>query len=601
MTASSATHGGTVCPACSVRNPSGATSCRGCQRYLATIPAPRPIVKTTPPVPTKAPVTTNVPAARPEDGTTRYLCAAAQRYQWFSDPVIAEFLVEQVRAVPPSPGLDSAAVLREAVAARSRRRVRDVVLLTLLAALTLLNPVAVVLWLFVASVVGKPRSAAGAVRRRMVAIVSPVAALLLVVALPIVKAATGVGLPPGDQTWWPSALLGLLLLVVLAADEFTVHHLVRKRFRAGEFTPDHHDASLAWERRMRGMGHRTFQAQLDRIAAADEYSPQATNKADVIVHRGPSPFIGAGLALETQTIALSLEPADDPSKPHGPDDINVTDLHAHVAMALKSLSSASSLVPGLRLEGILHREQVLIPADRLMDNINTSLGSAALKGVDQPPARHVALKAARYLAERPLEWARYYSCYRVESWNRDLATSCYFYAGTDQQMLYLELTHCILPPVMERFQEIDYIVDVGTGPISTTASALLLLPATVGRRLRSLARRLAPRKRRTRGVVADRYGASLSLREHVAGDGKPPLHFLNTDATRYVKIVDTALFRAIGNYLQQCGYDVVEFQKAVTATISQNSVNIAGGTFTNSNIAAGNSNANATGAGAPGN
>ena len=91
MTASSATHGGTVCPACSVRNPSGATSCRGCQRYLATIPAPRPIVKTTPPVPTKAPVTTNVPAARPEDGTTRYLCAAAQRYQWFSDPVIAEF------------------------------------------------------------------------------------------------------------------------------------------------------------------------------------------------------------------------------------------------------------------------------------------------------------------------------------------------------------------------------------------------------------------------------------------------------------------------------------------------------------------------------
>ncbi len=155
-----------------------------------------------------------VPAARPEDGTTRYLCAAAHRYQLFSDTVLEEFLVEQVRAVPPSPGLDSAAVLREAVAARRRRRVRDGVLLTLLAALTLLNPVAVVLWLLVASVMGKPRSKAGAVRRRMVAIVLPVAALLLVVALPIVKAATGVGLPPGDRTWWPSALIGLLLLVV---------------------------------------------------------------------------------------------------------------------------------------------------------------------------------------------------------------------------------------------------------------------------------------------------------------------------------------------------------------------------------------------------
>ncbi len=224
-----------------------------------------------------------------------------------------------------------------------------------------------------------------------------------------------------------------------------------------------------------------------------------------------------------------------------------------------------------------------------------------LEGLDQPPERYAESTSARGLAERPLEWARYYSCYRVESWNRDLATSCYLYVGTDQRMLYLELTHCILPPVMERFQEIDYVIDIGAGPISTTVSVLLRLPVTVGGRLRSLARRLAPRKRRTRGVVADRYGASFSLREHVTGDSKELSHFLRTDAIRYVKIVDTALFRAVGKYLQQCGYDVVEFQKAVTATINQNSVNIAGGTFTNNNIVAGNRNSNVTSSGAPGN
>ncbi|MGH3770726.1 MAG: hypothetical protein ACRDRW_04915, partial [Pseudonocardiaceae bacterium] len=51
------------------------------------------------------------------DGTTRYLCAAAHLDEEFCDQAIAEFLVEPVRAIPPSPGVDSAAVLREAVAA----------------------------------------------------------------------------------------------------------------------------------------------------------------------------------------------------------------------------------------------------------------------------------------------------------------------------------------------------------------------------------------------------------------------------------------------------------------------------------------------------
>jgi hypothetical protein len=64
---------------------------------------------------------------------------------------IAEYRVERVRAVPPSPGVDSAAVLRQAVAARGRR-LHDGALLRLLLVFAITSPGTVVLCLMVALV-----------------------------------------------------------------------------------------------------------------------------------------------------------------------------------------------------------------------------------------------------------------------------------------------------------------------------------------------------------------------------------------------------------------------------------------------------------------
>ncbi|HEX2297596.1 MAG TPA: hypothetical protein VHH34_03605, partial [Pseudonocardiaceae bacterium] len=73
------------------------------------------------------------------EGPTRYLCAAVHLDAKFANEAIAEFLVEPVRSFTPSPGVDSAAVLREAVAARARRRIRDAVLLGLILFFVLVN------------------------------------------------------------------------------------------------------------------------------------------------------------------------------------------------------------------------------------------------------------------------------------------------------------------------------------------------------------------------------------------------------------------------------------------------------------------------------
>jgi hypothetical protein len=63
----------------------------------------------------------------------------------FADRAIAEYLVEETRALPPDVGLDVAAVLRDAVAARARRKIGDAVLLVLLVAFLL--PWLAILWL----------------------------------------------------------------------------------------------------------------------------------------------------------------------------------------------------------------------------------------------------------------------------------------------------------------------------------------------------------------------------------------------------------------------------------------------------------------------
>jgi len=533
------------------------------------------------------------PAVAGEDGTTRYLCAAAQLDPDFGDRSIAEYLVERVRAVPPSPGVDSAAVLREAVAARARRRLRDGVLLLLLLMFAVTSPGSAVLWLIVALVGASITGAGKGISRRTSLVVLAVTVCLFVVlqmgstllSFVFLDADAFGQLPATGFTL--TATLGLLILTVLAADTFAVSHLVNNRFQRGEFKSDAQDARSELERTVRGLGHGTFRAELNRVAAADEGSAQGRDQADVIVHRGPRPFIGAGLPIDDTVVALPLEPAPDASgRPRVPRGISVNELHQHVADALAQLKAPSSLAPSRRLEGLIVREQVLIPADRLVMNLSRRSWPPVLGDLRRPPAAHLPLGVARQLADAPQEWARYYRCFRIEAWDRDLATSCYFFAGTDQHMLYLEWTHCALLPIRQWYRRIDRPGNVVGDPLIQSLADWVLLPATVARRLRSVFHRFRPIVQRPGEVVPDRYGAAGSLREFAA-DEDVQSYFQAADTVRYVKIVDAALFRAVGQYLESHGYSVVEFQKVANQTITNNTTTISGGTFKDSAVGSG--------------
>lgn len=452
-----------TCRQCSFRNQAGDHYCAQCGASIASPPSmPGPAHRTGPvqgggsarPVP--SPPHTPSPPRAQRDATTRYLCAAAHRDRAYCDAAIAEFLVEPVRAIPPTPGVDSAAVLRDAVAARARRRIRDAVLLLLLIVQAYVSPSALVLWLVVALVVSvfiSGRAISGSAagrrldagsllssvvdeglargRRKVVTLLAAAVIVVLgIVLLPQLLGSLGLyGVLPNDRSGTlPSILLGLVALAVIGVDEFTVHRLVYSSFSPTQFMADARNARSDWERTVRTLGHTSFRAALARIAVADEHGTPQPGQADVVVHRGFSPFIGAGDPIRGQLIALPLEPSDEDdgesAESEEPRPISVVELQKHVAAAVGELRSSSSLGPGRRLEYLTQHEQVLMAADLLLTNLDNQPQPAVLPDLHHAPATHLPIPAARYLADVPQEWARYYRCFRIEAWDRDLTTSC---------------------------------------------------------------------------------------------------------------------------------------------------------------------------------
>ena len=153
----------------------------------------------------------------------------------------------------------------------------------------------------------------------------------------------------------------------------------------------------------------------------------------------------------------------------------------------------------------------------------------------------------------------------MESWDRDLTVSCLFSATTDQRTLYLEWTHCVLPPIRESYREIDHVDDEGA--LRRTLRSAVLLPATAPGRLVRLCRRLVPTHRRLDEIDPDLYGAAESLRELAAETGLSE-YFQRSDAELYIQVLEQAVFRGVTEFLAAKGYSVATVREVAHTTIT---------------------------------
>jgi hypothetical protein len=493
--------------------------------------------------------------------TTRYLCAAAHLDDRFTDRVIREFLTEPTRGVPPATGVRAGAVLAEAIAARARRKVRDTLLVVLCCGvLSTLSLSLVIAWVLIAVVVvAGVGLAVGDTRRLPPAIGGGlVAAVLLAVLLNTGASWTsysGLDLPPAAVI---AVALLVALLGVLLADEFVVWRHIEDRFRRGGAVPEPAASDLTPAgRRVYLFGAKRFRTQLrrhlnerQRLLAPGPDDPVSAEgevplPAPVIIARGHRMFVGAGEPYGPWSLAIPLRRRPDAD---GAAPLTARTLYERVDHAMDSLRGAVHLSPGGRFAGLRVDEQIVVDAAGLVDN----LGQAGDFLADAAAVPYPLLRGQRVreLRDDPLEWARYYLRFQVETWDRDVVVSVFLHLAVSDTTLYVEWTPCVLLPVMQRYRAIDTMPDSPLRPVAKAVVRFLTLPMTVPARLRTMCSVIRPRR-----LPPDRYAVSHSLRE-LAADTDVRNCFQLADRSRYVKVLESRLTLALVEALAAAGYEV---------------------------------------------
>jgi hypothetical protein len=526
--------------------------------------------------------------------TTRYLCAAAHLDPDYADNAIREFLAEPLRANPPSIAFDATLVLREAVAARTRRLLRDWLLLALAVSFFATSGIALAIGWLVVGLVGlmlgrsgsltvssiavsrSIRTVASDARRAALTLGTCVIAAVVLIVLAFGGSALPAAISSQSSTEQFSSppdfapvgvtqvALGLLMLAVLAADRFALASLLTRSFRRGNFQSRPTLAEWPGERWLRTIGHDRYGPELARVANSDQ-------SGNLVVYRGFGPFVGAGERYQPISFAIPLESAatDGTEDVVGPQPFTLTELYDHISESLLALCDSDSLAPSARFAGLTEYEQAIAPVDDVLLNFGDPRSRLVLPGLDQPPAHSIAPEHLAMLAEGSLEWLRYYRCYRLETWDRDVTVSAYLHLGAGERMLYLEWTPCLLRPVDDRYRQVDRVPVAPLVPLRDGLVDLLRLPYTLPGRTVRLFRRIRTARQGTGTVQADRYGTLQSLREMGAGDTFGN-YFQGTDVDRYLKLLQRRLVRSVGEFLDTRKISSTSFVAQAAPVVNNN-------------------------------
>ena len=71
------------------------------------------------------------------------------------------------------------------------------------------------------------------------------------------------------------------------------------------------------------------------------------------------------------------------------------------------------------------------------------------------PLLNVPPDIVRSLRIRPEDKVRPYACFYVKGWGGQLVSSTYLRFVVTRRHLFVEATSCLLPPIKEKYQEID--------------------------------------------------------------------------------------------------------------------------------------------------
>ena len=529
------------------------------------------------------------------DDATRYLCAASYLDPAYNTRVIKEFLVEPTRPIPPSPGVDASRVLTEAVRARARRKNYDgmLVLITLLILGIAWDQPVLYAWILLSAVLSLPGWLKAAAQQAesntqpsatkiIVGILVAIGGLFILAKLfdYFSGSSSSSSYSYSDSSSYDyssgsdgstarlvvAVILAFIALIITMGERWTLWQLLTTRFKRGAGQASDGGGSLT------GFLTEDFHGQLVRHQEPDQ---SVAEGAPLIVYRGYNPFVGSGFRRDGWSMAIPLERApdgedEDDDRPQ----LTTETLYAHVRGVLERLQSSGSLSPDHRLRDLTVTEAVFTPAAELVDHLASPEAVKYLPNLFAPPSTRLPQDDVDQLRLAPREWARYYLCIRVETWDRDLVLSTFLHLAVDETTLYVEWTPFVLPPVKAEYRTVDKMRPDSYKPFGQGLLQWLRLPAGVVGGLFNLASWIRTPKRQSGVIDPDRYGAKESLRE-LASVNLFTDYFQLVDIERYEKIIGSRLLPAIGGMLGEAGFSTAKFDEQASVVIN-NEISIAG-------------------------
>lgn len=506
------------------------------------------------------------PTPRFED-ITRHLAAAVHVVDRLADDLIDEFLRRPRRAIPPSPGVNPVIVLCEAMASRSRRVFRDVVVLALSAALmvglwpvSLTWPAAVGAGLLTWTLARRNSSVGAWV---LVALVTAGAAVLTV------DVTTGrigdlFGRMPPNIAFGPvsTILMSGLLLIATFVDRLYVHALVRDKFGPG------------WHR-LPGYPVQWPPPKSAWYARRLELIARAMHAANTYVHDGRRMFVGAGKLTHSWTMAVQLKPDE-----HRPANgtlaaLTPSAIYRAVVNEVLLLRTSDGLVPGQRMACLTHGAVALTSAEALIAHASEPVGAAILPDRTQPPHSYIDPALITGMVDHPLEWIRPYLCFRVSGWQDEVVVSTYLHVGCDANTLYLEWNSYQLDPIRPEYRHELMRLRRGLPVLYEAVAAAATVPLSVASRLALLARAVGDssgiRSADDQLDIGPTFGARRSIRE-IAADNTSRTYLQHADGLRFRRLIERATLSAVDYVLRAQGLATDEFARQSMAVITSSVV-----------------------------
>ncbi|GAA2297114.1 hypothetical protein [Streptomyces violaceusniger] len=562
---------------------------------------PRSRAESSPAVPSPRAAADASPYATSE--ATRLLCAGAYLDDDFRDAVVDELYVHEERAVAPSLGIDAVRVLAHALRARRLEACWTALLVSLWVLDFLLAQGFFYLFLLSCALLLLAAWARGGAmgpfradypgadgvtvtRRRAAAVLRVLGCLSLLsyVFSALTQALTdGQSDPGGLQAFAPALATGsdttaawfALLIPAAMAAAVALHREHVARVLATDLEPETFaDPAADPAERFEGGRFQRVRALIRR----EQHSP-------VILYHDRHPFLGAGTAHDTWTLAVELRPREG-GDPVPLDNRVILERIRPLVEKLRTPSAqGTAAVQGAAAQGTAFAQgtapaqSTARPAAESRDRLRgleldecVFLKVTGLRSRSFVPYGEADFARERAEAvEEGGEIRRHFLRIRVGAWREEVVTTVFVRVHTQGGMLMLEFAPHVLRPIRPDFRAVDRLSDSHRrgGLPGKVVWALGRTPTAAGRAVIHAFRSAAFLWRMYAGgyEAAIPDGPWVSVRE-LGSDAGASL-FQEMDVSRYLKSVEDRVANGVRRALDEAGWETGEFEQKV--------INVSGG------------------------